>query len=409
MDILAKRRHAGDRKVSIMLAGMILTLCLSMIPADCARAADETMLSMYRRAVDFPQGDLSRLANVLRKAQNGEEITIGFLGGSITEGRGAADIQDCYVSQVYKWWYDTFPQAAINVINAGVGGTSSYLGGHRVGDELLVHSPDLVFVEFAVNDTATQLCRNTYENLIRKILMSESDPALVLLFATNEAGDSSEEIEAALGRYYDLPMISYGKAVLPEIEAGSFAWYEIAEDIVHPNNRGHSIFAGLITAYLEEICSRLDSIEIDEGRLHRYELPEPLTPQSYQDAHIENASTLTPEAELGYGVYDFNYHFMDNWYALEEESYLSFEVEAENIGILYQRTEEGTFGQYDIYVDGVCVRTLDGNFVKYEGTETEAEELYVSPDGEKARHVITIVKNPLSVNTDFVIIGLLVG
>ena len=100
---------------------------------------------------------------------------------------------------------------------------------------------------------------------------------------------------------------------------------------------------------------------------------------------------------------------MDNWYALEEESYLSFEVEAENIGILYQRTEEGTFGQYDIYVDGVCVRTLDGNFVKYEGTETEAEELYVSPDGEKARHVITIVKNPLSVNTDFVIIGLLVS
>ena len=143
MDILAKRRHAGDRKVSIMLAGMILTLCLSMIPADCARAADETMLSMYRRAVDFPQGDLSRLANVLRKAQNGEEITIGFLGGPITEGRGAADIQDCYVSQVYKWWYDTFPQAAINVINAGVGGTSSYLGVHRVGDELLVHSPDL--------------------------------------------------------------------------------------------------------------------------------------------------------------------------------------------------------------------------------------------------------------------------
>ncbi len=100
---------------------------------------------------------------------------------------------------------------------------------------------------------------------------------------------------------------------------------------------------------------------------------------------------------------------MDNWYALEEGSYISFEVEARGIGILYQRTEEGTFGQYDIYIDGVCVRTLDGNFVRSDGTETEAEALYASPDGERAEHVITIVKNPASVNVDFVIIGLLLS
>ncbi len=389
-----------------MLAGIMLVLCFA---TGHVRAADASFLPMYRRAVDFPQGDLSRLAQVLRKAQDGGEITIGFLGGSITEGRGAANIQDCYVSQVYKWWYDTFPQATINVINAGLGGTSSYLGVHRVDEELLAHSPDLVFVEFAVNDTADELHTNSYENLIRRILTADSNPALVLLFATNEVGDSREETEADLGRYYDLPMLSYGRAVLPEVEAGSFAWHEIAQDIVHPNNRGHSIFAGLITTYLEEICSRLDEIEIDEERLQRYELPEPITPQIYQSAHIENAATITPCAELGYGVYDFNYHFMDNWYALEDRSYLSFEVEACSIGILYQRTEEGTFGQYDIYIDGVCVRTLDGNFVKYDGTETEAEELYRAPDGESKKHVITIVKNPESVNIDFVIIGLLIS
>lgn len=405
---IINRNDKVHRTLCMVLAGIVLALCLAAAPSE-VRAADASMLPMYRRAVDFPRGDLSRLADVVRRAQDGEEITIGFLGGSITEGRGAANIQDCYVSQVYKWWYDTFPQSKVNVINAGLGGTSSYLGVHRVGDEILSHDPDLVFIEFAVNDTLEKTCTNSYENLIRKILLSESDPALVLLFAAKETGESAEEAEAELGRYYELPMISYKKAVLPEVEAGSFAWYEIAEDIVHPNNRGHSIFAGLITAYLEEILSKLDEIRIDEGRLQRYELPEPLTPQIYQDAHIENAATLTPDAEIGYGVYDFNYHFMDNWYALEDGAYLSFEVEAANIGILYQRTEEGTFGQYDIYVDGGFVRTLDGNFVKSDGTETEAQELYTSPDGERAAHVITIVKNPASVNVDFVIIGLLVS
>lgn len=392
-----------------MLAGVLLALFFAGMPTENVRAASAVTPSMYRRAVDFPRGDLSRLVQVLRKAQAGEEITIGFLGGSITEGRGASRIQDCYVSHVYQWWYEMFPQATIHVINAGIGGTSSYLGVHRVDEELLVHRPDLVFVEFAVNDTPQELHTNSYENLIRRILMAESNPALVLLFATNETGDSCEKIEADLGRYYDLPMISYGKAVLPELEAGNLAWYEIAEDIVHPNNRGHAIFAELITDYLEEIYSRLGRIRVNEKHLQKYELPEPLTPPIYQSAHIENAATITPVAELGYGVYDFNYHFMDNWYALEEDSYLSFEVEAHNIGILYQRTEEGTFGQYDIYVDGVCVKTLDGNFVKYEGAETEAEVLYQAPNGESAKHVITIVKNPASVNTDFVIIGLLIS
>lgn len=397
------------KKRCALLMSIVLLVCLAAVLPMQVRAADAAIYPMYQRAVDFPQGDLSRLAQVIRKAQAGGEINIGFLGGSITEGRGAANVQDCYVSQVYKWWYEAFPLAQINVINAGVGGTSSYLGVHRVDAELLVHKPDLVFMEFAVNDTFTEFCMNSYENLIRKILMSESNPALVLLFATNAVGDSSQAVQAALGQYYDLPMISYGKAVTPEVEAGSFTWFQIAEDIVHPNNMGHSIFAGLITTYLEDLCAKLDTIEVDAARLQQYELPEPVTMQVYQNAHIENAATITPLEVLGYDVYDFNYHFGDNWYSMQDGSYISFVVEASNIGILYQRTVEGTFGQYDVYIDDQYVKTLDGNYVEFYGTETEAEELFASPDGGKAYHVIKIVKNPASFNTDFVIIGLLVS
>lgn len=164
------------KKRCALLMSIVLLVCLAAVLPMQVRAADAAIYPMYQRAVDFPQGDLSRLAQVIRKAQAGGEINIGFLGGSITEGRGAANVQDCYVSQVYKWWYEAFPLAQINVINAGVGGTSSYLGVHRVDAELLVHKPDLVFMEFAVNDTFTEFCMNSYENLIRKILMSESNP-----------------------------------------------------------------------------------------------------------------------------------------------------------------------------------------------------------------------------------------
>lgn len=165
----------------------------------------------------------------------------------------------------------------------------------------------------------------------------------------------------------------------------------------------------MITTYLEDLCAKLDTIEVDAARLQQYELPEPVTMQVYQNAHIENAATITPLEVLGYDVYDFNYHFGDNWYSMQDGSYISFVVEASNIGILYQRTVEGTFGQYDVYIDDQYVKTLDGNYVEFYGTETEAEELFASPDGGKAYHVIKIVKNPASFNTDFVIIGLLVS
>lgn len=406
---MLSRKNKFVREITAILAGMLLVLSCALLPQYEARAADESILPMYRRAVDFPQGDLSRLANVLRKAQNGEEITIGFLGGSITEGRGASGVESCYVSQVYRWWYETFPQAKIQVINAGVGGTSSYLGVHRVDAELLVHQPDLVFMEFAVNDTFSEFCMSSYENLIRKILAADSNPALVLLFATNAVGDSSQAVQAALGQYYCLPMISYGKAVTPEIEAGSFTWADIAEDTVHPNDWGHAIFAGLITTFLEDVYAQLDTIEINEEHLTRYELPKPSTPQIYQNAHIESAATIQPLEVLGYDVYDFNYHFGNNWYAVQDGAYISFVVQAQNIGILYQRTVEGSFGQYDVYIDDVYVKTLDGNFVEFYGTETDTEELYKSENGEPALHTIKIVKNPASVNSDFVIIGLLIS
>lgn len=406
MFFLKKRIRKG---ICMLLAGMLLAVCCAAAPAGSAVAADASVLPMYRRAVDFPAGDLSRLAQVIRRAQCGEPITIGFLGGSITEGHGADNIQDCYVSQVYKWWCGAFPQAEITVVNAGIGGTSSYLGVHRVDTELLVHQPDLVFIEFAVNDTFTEFCMNSYENLIRKVLMADSSPALVLLFAANADGNSSQSVEAALGQYYELPMISYGNAVIPEVAAGSFLWHEIAEDTVHPNNMGHSIFASLITTFLEDVCARIDQITVRPERLQGYELPNPVTPQIYQDAHIENAATITPLAMTGYGIYDFNYHFTDNWYSMEDGSFLSFSVEASNIGVIYQRTVEGTFGQYDMYVDGVYVKTLDGNYVEFYGTETEAEALYASPDGSTAAHVVTIVRNPQSANVDFVLIGLLLS
>ncbi len=400
-------RNKINKKYAFTVAA--LTLLLIFMYMGCSyikvQAAPPDLELMYQRAVNYPQGDLTRLANTIKKAEKGQEITIGFIGGSITEGFNASTNENCYVSLVYKWWCEKFPNTKINLVNAGIGGTSSYLGVHRVEIELLSQKPDLVFIEFAVNDSYTEFCMNSYESLIRKIMISEKTPAVVLLFATNALGDGVQAVEEALGLYYSLPMISYKNAVIPEIVAGNFGWSEISSDIVHPNDLGHGIFAGLITRYLEELYMRVHTIPENTT----WTMPEPITIDRYTNAYILDCSTLEPIAMEGFGYDNVNYHFKNNWRAISDDASITFFVNAADIGVIYQRTVDGTSGLYDVYIDGILTKTLDGNFVQGYGTETDVEALYSSELNQQNWHIITIRKNPKSENVKFTIVGFLIS
>ena len=67
--------------------------------------------------------DLSRLKQLFRRAAAGEELTLGFFGGSITQGSLAAEQGNCYAFRVYQWFVDTFPGARFHYVNGGIGGT----------------------------------------------------------------------------------------------------------------------------------------------------------------------------------------------------------------------------------------------------------------------------------------------
>jgi hypothetical protein len=94
---------------------------------------------------------------------------------------------------------------------------------------------------------------------------------------------------------------------------------------------------------------------------------------------------------------------------MQKDSYITFEVEAANIGIVYQRVTDGSFGEYDVYVDGEYITTLDGNYKVGDGTSTQEQSLYISPDGKVGTHTIKFVRNEDSKNNQFVIAGLLIG
>ena len=69
--------------------------------------------------------NLSRLKNCMARAQRGEELTIGFLGGSITQGSLATEHENTYAYRVFTWWKETFPNAEFHYVNDGCADVSA--------------------------------------------------------------------------------------------------------------------------------------------------------------------------------------------------------------------------------------------------------------------------------------------
>ena len=375
-------------------------------PEPISPSSDYVTEEMYQRAVAFQQGDLTRLASVMRRAQAGEDITVGVIGGSITEGYSASNRdKSSYACHMRDWWQERFPDSQVEYVNAGIGGTSSYLGVHRVQEDLLDHEPDFVIVEFSVNDGATNFYKRSYDNLLRRILLEDNMPAVMLLFTTQENGTSAQINDALLGFGYELPMISYGNEVLPAIEAGEFAWRDISPDNIHPNDRGHAIIGELLYRYLNDVYDRLDEIPEETAPF----TAEAQTKERYMEGRVLGASDLTPVSAGSFTHTQSGWYFPydDYWYTETGEESIVFEIEAANIGILYQRDVDDAFGQYDVYIDGEHVRTLNGCFVNGWGNSMEAEELYTS--GEKTLHRVEVRRNPESAGDKFTVIAWLVS
>lgn len=349
------------------------------------------------------EGNLTRLAAVMRKARAGEPITVGVIGGSITQGSSATNEKNSYAYLFYQWWVNAFPDTEVNYVNAGIGATNSYLAVHRVDNDLLAHKPDVVVVEFSVNDSNTTFFRNTYEDLVRKILKADNDPAVIQLFMTMEDGTSAQTQHLYVGFNYDLPRISYREAVLKEMEEGRLAWKEISPDNIHPNDKGHAIVGELLWNFLNSVYLRMDSLAGEP----EYVLKAPLSSEAYENSFILDSESIEPRQMGSFKKGNIFYRFNNNWYTDSGDESIIFEVTARNIGIMYYKTTDGTGGQYEVYIDGEYSSTLDADFTGGWGNYAESTEVYSSM--ETAVHTIEIRKSAGSTGDFFAVLGLLIS
>ena len=220
----------------------------------------------------------ARVQKVMQKALKGDPITLAVIGGSITEGAHNAQNSEhasddvnkyfgnkSYAQWVQKWFADKFyneDTTKVKLVNAGIGSTSSLLGSFRLQSMVLAEKPDLVIVEFSVNDFSIVAYPDSviymgdgayeaYESIVRRCL--EANVAVMQLFMGHTKERGLWTVHRVIGSYYNVPMVSFENAVYPNDSCILDNTERVYFDGMHPNNVGHAFLGKVITNYLEKI------------------------------------------------------------------------------------------------------------------------------------------------------------
>ena len=366
---------------------------------------------------------MTRLKNLMKRAANGESLVIGFLGGSITQGSLSSTPKNCYAYLVYEWWKKSFPNAAFSFVNGGIGGTTSHYGGARAWKDVLCYRPDIVTVDFSVNDDANEFFEETYEGTLRRLLAAPSAPAVVVLNNVfYDTGKNAQDYHNRIADHYGIPHVSIKDTVYPDVESGKIVRADITSDNLHPNDKGHRLVA-------DEICKLLDSIKAEveeetiageniEGKSTKTEasvlLPAPLTENAYEHSRLiqiqDNEAILDGflvDPIEKKGMLDI---FKNGWTAAHTNDKISFEIECSCLAVQYRKSVRQPVPKAKAVIDGDEAHAviLDGNF-----TEDWGDCLYLEPllhHAEKKVHRIEItVTDAKDIVRPFYLVSLIVS
>ena len=278
----------------IIKAVCIVTLCLVM-PRAGAQPADAPTPTLVVAEECRPRGGLP---NFFAKAQAGGDVRVAYLGGSITAAPGWRVFS---LDRLKK----DFPTARFSEISAAIGGTGSDLGAFRVGQDVIAHKPDLVFVEFAVNDGGAppEQILATMEGIVRQIQRADAATDICFVYTLSEpmlpdlakglfprAASTME----AVADHYAIPSVHYGVEVNRRIADGTLIFKGekpekldatatpllFSSDGVHPHaETGQRLYADVLARSLATIQAAATT-----AAPHR--LPEPLRADNWEKAKL---------------------------------------------------------------------------------------------------------------------------
>jgi len=316
-------------------------------------------------------GNNARLKKVIEKARTGESVNIAFLGGSVTEGAGAPKNAEGYAYLFAEAFKETYGNGDnVRFVNAGLSGTPSSLGAIRFQShivDVLCAEPDLLVIEFAVNDWQETTKTRAYESLVHDVLSQENDAAVILLFSSTEGIWNVQDSYVPVGKHYDLPMVSVKDAIRTPINKGQLEASLFFADEYHPTGYGHSVMKDCLMYLLATVDAEEpeDPATVPEIGIKGLEFKHVVMLESgvdYEGISITPGSfTLEDSAIQGFGM-SYQPSFPNNWKrdaTLSNDSFV-MTLACKNLMINYKTANNKEFGEVEIYVDGELKMTLNG-------------------------------------------------
>lgn len=162
---------------------------------------------------------------------------------------------DSYPTLFHQAICEQYPTAVIDVCVTAIGGENSRPGSKRFADEVLNLKPDVVFIDYALNDRGigVDAAREHWRSMIEEA--QQANVPVVLLTPTPDSNENildpntalakhSESIRS-LGKEYGIPVVdSY--ATFKQLVSGGANVDKFLSQRNHPNRKGHQVVADLI-------------------------------------------------------------------------------------------------------------------------------------------------------------------
>jgi lysophospholipase L1-like esterase len=281
-------RPANPRGHLLVRSLLVAAVCISpLLSSRTSASASEPPSASGKRLLPTTTAGHG-LGNTFARLREGKSVTLGYFGGSITTGVGSSNPDALsYRALTTAWFKAQYPGAKISEANAAIGGTGSVIGASRIDKDLIPSHPDLVLIEFAVNDNGAD--RDTLgramERIIRTLRTRLPDTDILMVYTMQadrmydfyKSGETPDSVvyHQPVAEHYGCSSVNVGQELFNQIHSGKATWKDLAPDTCHPSDAGYRL-------YFEQIRDFLEKHKRDKPRRQAKTLPKPLYPENAQ-------------------------------------------------------------------------------------------------------------------------------
>jgi lysophospholipase L1-like esterase len=341
-----------------------------------------------------------------KMAREGGDLTIVFFGGSLTWGAQATDPQrTSYRAIISRRLEKTYPRSHFTFWDSAIGGTGSPLGVFRIERDVLAHKPDLVFLDFTVNDNPFKEPNTdrlaSYEAVVRKIVQAGMPVVQVILpvkedMLSNAPSRPLDARHKEIGTAYGLAVadaVTYVRNLVVQRKADPDELWDAAPDVTHPGDGGYALYADAVWQEFEKAVNDKAICRIPKAMKY---------PDLYMSSKRFVLSTITALPK-GWSIgkptrsaiaYDFTpSRWMDTvTIAARTKDVapepLNLEVRGQNLMFFGEATMKS--GKYRVLIDGKEVKTDDVGLKAPHGNWRYADMIVEGLD-PKVTHAVQII------------------